>query len=1076
MLDLSNILGLRINEYINSSSNVAVIIKGFSSKAISFITPGSIDLEKLVQNKLQYFFKTMQERRVFSYEEFLLLKSFVLEQYDSIIVINNNIYIEQYPIELVCSDEIINGLLNHFTDNDDVNDDDIVLGDISAFASIFIGMRRYKGILYGTYCDEDVSLESKVSVVNLFDNSEKELSKGVSDNNYIDLIEEIDFTHFINTIEENSTKYICIDNYLGDKYRLNEHLRIAAEVYSEFAKIIIVTSPKIRSSIKYSEDYRRILKEYWGHNEFREIDVYDLDELNNGNKQIVSISQEQVISDLVDQTENCIHKVHSHHDIFVTAPTGAGKSIMFQIPAIYLAEKYNLLTIVISPLIGLMNDQVKNLEMQNYKYAETINSDISPIIKEDIIRKVSSGECHILYISPETLLSRSDVEQLIGSRTIGMIIIDEAHIVTTWGKQFRPDYWYLGDHIRKLRSNQINRSEQSFLLATFTATAIYRGVEDMYTETINSLHMFDPITYLGYIRRNDINIRIERTLFKKEERNEYELNKLEILENVIKRAMITNKKTLVYFPTVSLIQRSYDYFRSKRMVSQIAVYYGPLPKDDKAESYEQFYKKEKLIMFATKAFGMGIDINDIELIVHFAPTGNVCDYVQEIGRAARKQDLIGEAYYNYNKRDFKHINRLHGLSTIRSNQLVEVIRKINDLYQNNLNNGRRNDRTKRRNAMLLDAENFAYIFDNTARIDDNRNDRNNINKVKTALLIIQKDFESKFGFSPITVRPIPLFSQGYFMIEKVDQKKLLDMYPECCEEINSNKHICLLHLDRIWKSGYPEYSFPNFKYLLYSKDPELSFNTKIKFFPALSVSINYKNDFESIYKNIINGFKQIIDTYIVSERYVSINELADELSIITGFSNYKMQSVIAVIVTSMLSFSRNYYKGNSRIIIERVTNDSKSTYQFLVASNSFFKWLNNNYQDIKDNTVNGKLYLINDNRNNIKEASIVLGVLEAMGVLAFEMIGGANSQIYIYINQIQNLRNIINDPARYNNKILNSVSERHLISVKMLTYLFEGNFNSEEIWDLLENYFLGIIPDAVKNQCIAENPSIKFRD
>lgn len=207
MLDLSNILGLRINEYINSSSNVAVIIKGFSSKAISFITPGSIDLEKLVQNKLQYFFKTMQERRVFSYEEFLLLKSFVLEQYDSIIVINNNIYIEQYPIELVCSDEIINGLLNHFTDNDDVNDDDIVLGDISAFASIFIGMRRYKGILYGTYCDEDVSLESKVSVVNLFDNSEKELSKGVSDNNYIDLIEEIDFTHFINTIEENSTNF-----------------------------------------------------------------------------------------------------------------------------------------------------------------------------------------------------------------------------------------------------------------------------------------------------------------------------------------------------------------------------------------------------------------------------------------------------------------------------------------------------------------------------------------------------------------------------------------------------------------------------------------------------------------------------------------------------------------------------------------------------------------------------------------------------------------------------------------------------------------------------------------------------
>ena len=114
---------------------------------------------------------------------------------------------------------------------------------------------------------------------------------------------------------------------------------------------------------------------------------------------------------------------------------------MFQVPAIYLAEKYNLLTIVISPLIGLMNDQVKNLELKNYNHAKTINSDISPIIKQDIIEKVSEGEYDILYISPETLLSRSDVEQLIGDRTIGMIVIDEAHIVTTWGKQFRPDYW-----------------------------------------------------------------------------------------------------------------------------------------------------------------------------------------------------------------------------------------------------------------------------------------------------------------------------------------------------------------------------------------------------------------------------------------------------------------------------------------------------------------------------------------------------------------------------------------------------------------------------------------------------------
>ena len=103
-------------------------------------------------------------------------------------------------------------------------------------------------------------------------------------------------------------------------------------------------------------------------------------------------------------------------------------------------------------------------------------------------------------------------------------------------------------------------------------------------------------------------------------------------------------------------------------------------------------------MLATKAFGMGIDINDIEIVAHFAPTGNVCDYVQEIGRAARKEDLQGEAYYHYNAKDFKHINRLHGLSQIQKYQLIEVIKKIDELYTNNVKRKRRFYKKKKCNA------------------------------------------------------------------------------------------------------------------------------------------------------------------------------------------------------------------------------------------------------------------------------------------------------------------------------------------------------------------------------------------
>ena len=167
----------------------------------------------------------------------------------------------------------------------------------------------------------------------------------------------------------------------------------------------------------------------------------------------------------------------------------------------------------------------------------------------------------------------------------------------------------------------------------------------MYTETINSLHMLSPITYLGYVKRRDIDIDIRHPQKLKGSRTEYELDKFVQIEEILHRALITNKKTLIYFPTVALIDRCYEYLRSRHEAGHVAIYHGSLSKDEKQENYERFLAKEKLVMLATKAFGMGIDIDDIELVAHFAPTGNVCDYVQEIGRAARREGLRGEALY-----------------------------------------------------------------------------------------------------------------------------------------------------------------------------------------------------------------------------------------------------------------------------------------------------------------------------------------------------------------------------------------------------------------------------------------------
>lgn len=1057
-------------ENLNMGKDAIVVLKGIPLSIVDD-TVERIDLSNVVANKMEFFISIFGRRRFLTYEEFLLLADFIVAQYKEIYVLNNNIYMEQFPVEECFPAAVRAGLLAHFDESDEGETDDRYIGDIDEYISVFEGLKEYNGYLMGVYCAVPALRSPKVVTVNVFENSREDLlySTDPSDD-FVDIIEESDYINFVKLLfTEPDEIYVRISNYTGDSNKLKDHIAVISHYWQEYTEIFILQAQEHGEAYSHRDEYSEILSRFWGYPSFRNLPVYDMAALERGEKTVRQVSQESIIANLVEEVENC-GAGKDFRDVFVTAPTGAGKSVMFQVPAIYLAEKYNLLTIVISPLIGLMNDQVKNLELKNYSFAKTINSDISPVIKQDIIEKVSDGQYHILYLSPETLLSRSDVEQLIGDRTIGMIVIDEAHIVTTWGKQFRPDYWYLGDHIRKLRKHQLEKKGRSFVIGTFTATAIYHGLEDMYTETINSLHMLSPVTYLGYVKRGDIDIVINRPQKAKGARAEYELDKFEQIEAVLHRAIITNKKTLIYFPTVALIGRCYEYLKNKRKIEHVAVYHGSLSKDAKQENYEKFLAKEKLVMLATKAFGMGIDINDIELVVHFAPTGNVCDYVQEIGRAARRENLRGEALYYYNPRDFKHINRLHGMSTIQKYQLIKVIEKVDELYHRNMQGGNRRDFTKKRNAMLLDAENFTYIFGTPVSDEDS-----NVNKVKTALLMIQKDFESKFGFSPITVRPIPMFSVGFFAIEPTIQRRLQRHYHDSVKEIDSNKHICRVLLSTIWDKDYKTLSFPKFKYLLYTKDQEsLDFVTKYPMSPALCVMVTFSDDYSSDFRNIWSSLKGFIGQKVISGEHTAVSEIVDALSNSCRLSKYKAQTICEVVIASMDSYRKNFARTATPIVLERTTNDGKTKYQFNVAVNSYFQWVESGLRKIETETNEGHLYIINDSGKQAKEYSVILGILESMGILTFEMIGGANSQLYIYINQIQALKNILNAPYNYHNRLLETVAERHLISVKMLTYLYEGDFTNEDRWNLLEDYFLGTIPQKVKHDCRQERPEIVF--
>lgn len=1056
----------------NNSGNVLFVLKGFHLNSVDM---ENTNLTKTIENKLTRLMEISGEKAsIISYDEFVYIFDFALMQFKKIYILENPIYNFLFPASIDIPIEIASQLLLHFNnDIDETLNDTISLNKITEYLDIYNNFVNIKGTFACSY-NIDLSLlkNNKIERITFDDMRTDSIPSDITTT--INIYDEQDY--FMLAYELSTTAnaiHFSYDGFLAGKETIEHKILSLMHIFGNRVKELEKTQDN--TAMHCPPEIISLMQKYWGYTSFRDIHIYDLEALKQKNKKVVSISQSQIIGDLVTQVENCVSN-KNFRDIFVTAPTGSGKSVMFQLPAMYVAEKYNLLTLVITPLIGLMNDQVEILNSKGYRYARTINSDISPVIKAEILDDVASGNCHILYLSPESLLSRSDIQQLIGDRKIGMIVIDESHIVTTWGKQFRPDYWYLGDHVQKIRRKQSNLSENpsSFIVTTFTATAIYEGNEDMYHETLNSLHMIDPITYLGYVKRDDIIIDIKQVQEKKG-KFEYEINKFDNMISMINTAIMRNQKTLIYFPTVALINRFHEYCYSKKFGKYVAKYHGQLTADMKNEGFEQFKNGEKLVMLATKAFGMGIDIPDISIVSHFAPTGNVCDYMQEIGRAARDPEMSGKAIYSHMSNDFKHINRLHGLSALQKYQLIEIIKKVLDIYTSMRYKSQGQPFTKKRNEMLVDAESFGYIFESPLG-DDNDN---LMNKVKTAMLLIQKDYENR-GFAPFYIRPIPLFAYGFFSISPQNQQILNQKYHNAARLIYHPQNICEVNLKEIWdKSFSKSMSFPKFKFMLYTSNEEVkSFNDCITA-NAMCVDLDFVENDTSIFNTMFNSIKSATNKSLAQGKYYATKEIIDMFALDASISRYRSENIINVLIASMNVYQKDYSaRLNIHLYNGKPLNNGTMSFLFNPSIREFFNWLNDGYKYIKDTAENSKIYVENDVKGKrCKEITTLLGILEAFGVLRFKILGGSNSQIYIYVNETKTMQMVKDRPNNYKNKMLETINNRHTESVRMLEYLFQNNLSSDEIWDHLENYFIGILPEILhgnplKDEIVEDNETI----
>lgn len=323
-------------------------------------------------------------------------------------------------------------------------------------------------------------------------------------------------------------------------------------------------------------------------------------------------------------------------------PTGGGKSLTFQLPALMRGAATRHLTLVISPLVSLMKDQVDNLtDRFGITKAVAINGLLSPLERQEAFEMVSDGRADLLYVSPESLRSPS-MYRLIQSRTIGRIVIDEAHCFSNWGQDFRVDYLFIADFIKKLESE---KSSSRIPVSCFTATAKPQVIEDIksYFEDRLGLEMDEFITNKG---RTNLSYEVLNV----EDPNSKMSYLLPILQDCEKPAIIYASRTKRVEEVCALINEAgFD----------ATFFHGKMDKDHKKASMDAFMNEDKEIIVATSAFGMGVDKDNVKTVIHYNISDSLENYIQEAGRAGRDEHINAKCYILFSDEDLnKHFSLL----------------------------------------------------------------------------------------------------------------------------------------------------------------------------------------------------------------------------------------------------------------------------------------------------------------------------------------------------------------------------------------------------------------------------------
>lgn len=384
-------------------------------------------------------------------------------------------------------------------------------------------------------------------------------------------------------------------------------------------------------------DVHQKLKQFFGYDQFRTFDGENL--------------QERAAQAAMDGKS-----------LLAIFPTGGGKSLTFQLPALMQGRSVRGLTVVISPLQSLMKDQVDNLAAKGITDAVTINGLLDPISRSLAIERVSSGDASLLYIAPEMLRSRT-IERILLSRNVVRFVIDEAHCFSSWGQDFRVDYLYIGKFISEYQKRKGNGVQ--IPVSCFTATAKQKVIQDIsdYFERTLGIHLE---LFASAASRTNLRYSVVHA-----DSNEDKYLKL--------RALISESDcpVIVY---VARTRRTHELAEKlTRDGFKSLPFNGKMDAEEKLANQDAFMNDEVRIIVATSAFGMGVDKKDVGLVIHYDISDSLENYVQEAGRAGRDPSLEARCYVLYSDDDLDKHFILLNQTKVSISEIQQVWKAVKDL-------------------------------------------------------------------------------------------------------------------------------------------------------------------------------------------------------------------------------------------------------------------------------------------------------------------------------------------------------------------------------------------------------------